>query len=563
MKTLFVPDMIHKCRELGGRRFYDMTTEYDWVKRNAFAYPKKEALVDTLYGIEEKKRRRKTWPQALSDINLYIFNLMEAGLFKGETIICQLPNCIEHYYACIAASKIGCWFLSNHVDFGMTETKGVLEHVNPTMAIITPNWNGRDILGWYKEYQKEHPELKQIFVVGDNVPEGTVSVSELLNPKIMEKYIPEDLDALKVGVYDPWLIMETSGSMGLPKLVIHGSYYFQTFVGSFAEKTNFTSRDRALVFGPYSGTAGKWAAWMSLYVGATTVFQTHYSDEWALRLIEEEKITVWAGVPAMGERALLGEFANKYDLSTFKKFASAGGPISKEISSLLIDRGIIITNAYGTTESGGIASTNHWMSKDELLHTIGTPPAGLEIVIVDSAGNEVPQGEIGEIYIWSMHHGYFNQPEYQQETWAEEGKWKGYQRTGDLGRLDERGHLVICGRSKDMILRGASNIFPQEIEDVMSRHPKIHQVAIVKMPDPVLNERICAFVVLHKGEQLTLDEVTTFLGSKGLAKMKYPERLEIIDEMILNVGGKIDKLSLEQIIAQKIKEENARYVGGN
>jgi len=532
-----------------------MITEYYWVKRNAHAYPKKEALVDTLYGNEAEKRRRKTWPQALSDINLYIFNLMEAGLFKGGTIICQLPNCIEHYYAYMAASKIGCWFLSNHVDFGPTETKGILEHVKPTIAIITADWRGRDIAGWYKEYQKQHPDLKQIYVAGDNVPEGTVSVSELLNPKIMEKYIPEDLDALKVGVYDPWLIMETSGSTGLPKLVVHGSYYFQTFMGSFAEKINITSRDRTLVFGPLSGTAGKWAVGISLYAGAASVLQTHYSDEGTLRLTEEEKITTWAGVPAMGERAILGEFAKKYDLSTFTKFASAGGPISKEVSSVLLDRGVIITNAYGTTESGGIASTNHWMKKDELLHTIGTPPAGLEIVIVDSQGNKVPQGEVGEIYIWAMHHGYYNQPEYQQETWVEEGKWKGYQRTGDLGRFDERGHLVLCGRSKDMILRGSLNIFPQEIEDVLSHHPKIHQVVVVKMPDPVLHEKACAFAVLHKGEQLILDEVISFLESKGLAKMKYPERLEIIDQIPITVGGKAHKAILEEKIAKMLKEE--------
>ncbi|MDX9788011.1 MAG: class I adenylate-forming enzyme family protein [Desulfobacterales bacterium] len=558
MKTLFTADMIYKSRELGARRFYDMTTEYDWVKRNAFAYPKKEALVDTLYGIEAEKRRRKTWPQALNDINLYIFNLLEAGLFKGETLICQLPNCIEHYYAYIAASKIGCWFLSNHVDFGQTETQGILEHVKPTIAIITPDWRGRDIVKWYKEYQKQHPELKKIYVIGDEVPEGTVSVSELLNPKIMEKFIPEDLDALKVGVFDPWIILETSGSTGLPKLVVHGSYYFQTFTISFSEKVNYTSRDKALLFGPMSGTAGKWGGiWTPLAVGAAVVLQTHYSDEWALRLTEEEKITMWNGVPAMGERALLGPFAEKYDLSSLIKFASAGGPISKEISSHLIDKGVVITNAYGTTESGGIASTNHWMKKDELLHSIGTPPAGLEIAIVDSEANRVPHGEVGELYIWALHHGYYNQPEYENDTWIKEGKWKGYQKTGDLGRFDERGHLVLTGRSKDMILRGSLNIFPKEIEDILSSHPKISQVSIVKMPDPILHERACAFVVLkHGAEKLTLDEVGDFLGGKGLGRMIYPERLEIIDVIPTGVAGKVDKTRLEMIIAEKIKEES-------
>ncbi|MGV8058003.1 MAG: class I adenylate-forming enzyme family protein [Smithellaceae bacterium] len=556
MKTLFTPDMIYKAREFGARRFYSLANEYDYLKKNAFAYPQSEAIVDTFYGIEPEKRRRKTWPQALEDVNLYIFNLMARGLFKGSAMIVQTPNCIEHYYSYMAASKLGCYHLSNHVDFGPTETKAILEHIDPVVAIIIPDWHGRDIAGWYREHQQKHPRLKAIFVVGDYVPDGMFSVSELLKPDAKQLFKDEDLDALRTNLFEPWTILETSGTTGLPKLVLHGTYFFHTHDIGISERLNFTKYDRCLLFGPYSGTVGKrFGMIFTVYAGTTSIVLTEYSDEAACRLTAEEKVTMWGGIPTLGERAIFGPFAEKYDLSTIRTFCSAGAPISREVASKVLDMGIKVINAYGTSECGAVASLVHTQTRDEVLNTVGKRMEGYGLSLVDSEGNEVPQGEVGEIYIWAIHHGYYNQPEYQEESWVKEGKWAGYQRTGDLGRIDENGNLSVVGRSKDMILRGALNIFPKEIEDVLSGHPKIRQVAIVKMPDPVLREKACAFAALKKGEQLTLKEVVAFLEKKGLAKMKYPERLEIIDELPMTVGGKVNKLDLEKIIEQKVKDE--------
>ncbi|MGV8058023.1 MAG: class I adenylate-forming enzyme family protein [Smithellaceae bacterium] len=556
METLFTPDMIYKAREFGARRFSNAVNEYDWLKKNAFAYAKSEAIVDTFYGVEPEKRRRKTWPQALEDVNLWIFNLMDMGLFKGGTIIVQLPNCIEHYYSLMAASKIGCFHLSNHVDFGPLETRQILDHINPDMAIIIPDWHGRDIAGWYKEYQQQHPKLKHIFVIGDTVPDGMLSVSELLNTDVKQRFTNEDLETLRMNVYDPWMIFETAGSSGMPKLVLHGSYWFQIVDVGISERSNFTKYDRMLLFGPMSGTTPKrYSCAFTLIPGTTTILLTEYSDEAACRLTEEEKVTMWGGIPTLGERAVFGPFAEKYDLSSLRAFCSAGAPISREVASKLLDSGIKVVNAYGTSECGPVTCLNHTQTREEVLNTVGKVLDGYGLSLVDSEGNEVPQGEVGEVYIWAVHHGYYNQPEYQADAWVNEGKWKRYQRTGDLGRLDEKGNLSIVGRTKDMILRGAMNIFPQEIESFLAVHPKIRQVAIVKMPDPVLREKACAFVSLKEGAQLTLEEIVSYLESKGLAKNKYPERLEIIAELPMSVGGKVNKPALENIIAQKVKDE--------
>ncbi|MGV8057003.1 MAG: class I adenylate-forming enzyme family protein [Smithellaceae bacterium] len=557
MKTLFKPSMIHKSRALGARRFYGILNEYECLKKNAFAYPKSEALIDTFYGVDREKRRRKTWPQVLEDVNLYIFNLMERDLFKGSTLVVQLPNCLEHYYSFLAASKIGCWHLSNHVDFGPAETKAILEHIEPDIAIIVPSWRGRDIAGWYKEYQKAHPSLKHIFVVGDVVPEGMKPASELLNPKIKELYKESDLDDLRINTFEPWMLLETSGTTGMPKIIMQDSSFFQSHDIAIAERFNFTSYDRMLLFGPMSGTTGKrFTTAFALWGGTCSILITEYSDEAACRLTEEEKATIWGGIPTLGERALSGPLAEKYDLSSMRTFPSGGAPVSQEVSSKLLAKGVKIFTSYGTTEVGGVAQTNLTHSSEEMLRSAGTVREGCHVAIVDTEGNEVPQGETGEIYAWGIHHGYYKQPEFDKESWVAEGKWEGYQRTGDLGRFDERGFLYIVGRTKDMILRGAQNIFPKEIEDVLIGHPSIHQVAIVKMPDPILHEKACAYVVLNKGKQLTLDDIKQFLDGKGMQRIKFPERLEIIDEMPVNVGGKVNKKELEKNIAEKIKNES-------
>ena len=563
MKTLFTPDQIKKSRELGARRFYNITNEYDCLKRNAFAYSKSEAVIDTFYGVEYEKRRRRNWPQVLSEVNLWIFNLMEKGLKKGGFLIVQLPNCIEHWYSYLAASKIGCWHLSNHVDFGPEETLQILEHVEPDIAIIVPTWHGRDILGWYKKYQEEHPGLKHIFVVGDPIPAGTEPVSDLLDGDVKEKYSNEDLDALRLGLYEPWFLLETAGTTGMPKLIIHDSYIFHSHDICLVERFNYNHYDRCLVLGPLSGSTPKrWGIAQTVYSGATTILLTEFIDEDACRLTEEEKITMWIGIPTLGERALTGPFAEKYNLGSLRTIASGGAPVSFEVASRLIDKGIKVINAYGTSESGGCVVPSFLQSKEELFYSVGKPLEGYDVAIVNSEGNRLPQGETGEVYIWTVHHGYYRQPELEKEAWIQEGPWKGYQRTGDLGYFDEQGNLHIVGRVKDMILRGAQNIFPKEIEDLLISYPKIHQVSIVRMPDPVLHEKACAFVVPKTGEQFTFEEMISFLETKGVAKFKYPERLEIVEELPMTVGGKVSKQILEQNIAEKLKKEGKMVANG-
>ena len=158
--------------------------------------------------------------------------------------------------------------------------------------------------------------------------------------------------------------------------------------------------------------------------------------------------------------------------------------------------------------------------------------------------------------------GYYRQPELTAESYLADG----YFRTGDQARLDANGYVKITGRIQDLIIRGSVNISPVEIEIVIFSHPKVRNVAVVGMPDPRLGERSCAFVIPKQGQSLDLAEMRGWMARAGVAKPKWPERVELVDELPTTPSGKVQKFRLREIIAERTAaEENgqiARNAGG-
>lgn len=192
-----------------------------------------------------------------------------------------------------------------------------------------------------------------------------------------------------------------------------------------------------------------------------------------------------------------------------------------------------------------------------IFETIGRPvsPAD-EIRIVDENGLDVPPGEVGEMICRGPYtiRGYYNAPEHNKTAFTEDG----FYRSGDLMKMDvESGCYIVDGRIKDMINRGGENISAEELDNLILSHPKVKNGAVVAMPDPVLGEKCCAYVVLKENQSLDLPELNSFLLDKQIAKFKLPERLEIVDELPLTNVGKVSKRELKIDIEEKIKRENA------
>jgi 2,3-dihydroxybenzoate-AMP ligase len=180
-----------------------------------------------------------------------------------------------------------------------------------------------------------------------------------------------------------------------------------------------------------------------------------------------------------------------------------------------------------------------------------------EIKVVDNEDREVPCGEVGELIVRGPYtiRGYYNAQEYNRQAFTPDG----FYRTGDLVRVDAEGYIFTEGRKKDLINRGGEKISCEEVEEVIRRHPKIFNVAIVPMPDPVFGEKSCAYVILRQDQSLTLVELNQFLLGQQIAKFKLPERLEVIEEFPLTPVGKIIKHVLKADIKKKLEREQ---IGG-
>ncbi len=199
----------------------------------------------------------------------------------------------------------------------------------------------------------------------------------------------------------------------------------------------------------------------------------------------------------------------------------------------------------------GLVTCNGLSDPDEkVFGTDGVPLPGMEVKVVDDAGRPAPAKTEGELLVrgHSQFVGYLKRPEFTAASHTPDGWFV----TGDRAILDEDRYVSISGRSKDIIIRGGENIPVVEIENLLFAHPKIANVAVVAMPDPRLQERACAFVILTPGETLTLGEVVAYLETQEIARQKFPERLEIVSEFPMTTSGKIQKFRLRELVATKL-----------
>jgi len=327
-----------------------------------------------------------------------------------------------------------------------------------------------------------------------------------------------------------------------------------------AERTGHSVYDSRLLIGPLSGGSGRlWGVHTSLYSGGKSFYLTDFSEETVCRLTQEERFTLWVWNPALITRVVTSSAFDEFDLSSLRQVSYSGAPMSGEVLAKLMTRGVPAYNVYGTSEVGGcMGPILPGISEERLLSAAGVPFEGFDVPVVDAEGKRLSAGEVGEILIWNIHHGYYQAEEESLATYSDretQGLWDGYQRTGDLGVYDDDGYLRVVGRKKDMILRGSQNIFPREIEDHLSRHPLVRDVAVVGMPDAVLGERVCAYVVSADGQAISVGDFQEFLNERGVAKFKWPERVELVDSMPLGPGGKIQKMVLRERIQHMLEEE--------
>ena len=513
--------------------------------RNAKEYSGRTAIEDPDSAL--------TWAEAALWIDRLALGLVELGFERDDTLVVQLPNSIELHLLRVAGEKAGIRVVPVTSNMRRTELEHILGRTEAAGMVVPLTYRGFNFIDMITEIRPGLPALKHLFVVGDGAPEGAISIREMAGRPLEKNYPADYLEERRYRGGELSLIGHTSGSTGLPKLTMYSPDICSGAGRHFMESLRLTPEDTVAAIAP-AARGPNLPVYFSAPWAASKIFMLPWSGpEAALELIQERKITVACLVPT--QLALMIEEAQKrkYDLSSIRVWESAGAflppPLMAEVEEKM---GGTVLNNYGSMELGNMTSARLDDPHEVRMNTAGKPIYGVEIKVLDDEGVEVEKGQVGEIKARCLcaSLGFYQDEAATREIWDEQG-WASM---GDLGMIDSRGDLVIVGRKKDMIIRGGQNIYPVEIENLLLTHPKVSNIALVKMPDPVMGEKACAFVVPKKGGDFTIEEMASFLSEKGIAPYKTPERLEIIDTLPLMADGqKVDKNVLERDIEEKLR----------
>ncbi len=526
--------------------YWDRANSLDIWEKNADKYADDEAVVDS--------QSRLTWLDVKRLSDRIAISFLELGIQKDQILLVQLPNCAELPVLRLACEKAGIIPLLAGRMLRSVEIRSLIKQSLAVGVIIPWQFRSFDYVKMIEEIQTELPSLRHIFIVGDKVPKGKISIKEIMNQPLESRYPSDFFNKTRIGPTEVSSIVHTSGTTGMPKLIERVGARF----GSSRDAIERHHWNREDVFGAFApavtGNCEHHSYLTMPYLSAKCIMMEHFDAEEAFILIERERISITSVVPTQLTMMLDHPNLGHYDLSSWRCAFSSGSPLSYPNAIRLEEKTQCrIINAYGAQELPGISTTSISDPRDVRLVTAGKPYSGNKIKIIDDNGKELKQGEIGQIVVRGpfASAGYYKNPELNEEVWTDE-KWF---KIGDFGKVDEEGNLTIIGRTDDVILRGGQNIYPAEIEILLADHPKIERVAVVGMPDRTMGQKCCAFVVPRQDEIPTRDEIVSFLKNKGIAPYKLPERVKIIDELPYTEEQKIDRRVLRVKIAEELEGE--------
>jgi acyl-CoA synthetase len=347
------------------------------------------------------------------------------------------------------------------------------------------------------------------------------------------------------------MVMHSSGTTSTPKGIVHSSNTLRYATEGICRRWELGADDRCLIATEFGFVGGLVFGYFPVLLnGGTGVLMRRWEPEEALRLIEEQRCTFVLLMPTHAADTLVAAQTTTRDLSSMRVLA-APGLTPERRRDLGAAFGVPPLGDYGLSEVPGHAAHGPREPEGKLLSTEGRPYEGTEIRILGPGGATLPAGQVGDVVVNGPSRFLFflgNLPLTRQSLTS----WGGY-RTGDLGFLDEDGHLVYAGRSKDIIRRGGVTVVPAEIEPVLMRHPAIHEAAVIALPDDRLGERACAAVLLKHGQRApALGELQAFLAAEGLAKYMWPESIEVFQEFPRTPSLKVVKRELvEHIVSRR------------
>ena len=480
-----------------------------------------------------------SWQDLATRVAGFAAGLRRAGIDRGDVVAVQLPNVPEFIIAYLAICRLGAVMTTIHMPYYGAEFEALLRHSRARAIVCLGQAKDWSPAATALALRTEIATLHTVIALG-TTQEGALAFADVqATPPTAIRELPEPVAA------DPFLLLYTSGTTSTPKAAPHNYHTLLSNARLSAPEHCVGAQDRILSAAPFSHLFGLYALHVCWAVGATSVLLPVFTPSDLAQAVERDKPTALWTAPAHISACRANGLFEKHDFSSLKLMIISGSACPPELMRWAASRlpGCAVTQLWGMTETQAALYTRPGDSLDVAAGSAGRPSPGAEVRVVSPSDEDCAAGQEGELQVRGclLFPGFYDNDAANSVAFAPGG----WYRTGDLAVIDAAGNVTITGRSKDVINRGGHKFNPRDVEDLLDSHSKVLQSAIVPMPDSVLGERACCFVTLRPGiTGVTLEELTAFLAGRGIAKLKFPERLVVITEMPLTPTRKVIKSRL-------------------
>lgn len=505
----------------------------------ALAAGRRNAAVAYIEGEE-----RHTWPEVDQASDRLACGLLGLGLKRGDRIGVLALNQIEWLMLFYAAARIGVAVVALSPRYRDSDLAHMLADSEAKVVFSLRQHDGFDLVAMLGRLQPQLPKLRHVIQIGG---EGLTSFASVAGT-------PVDITRLaqarrQVTSDDLAMVIYTSGSTGRPKGAALSHRNLLASAAAQAAHLKITDADLLHMANPLEHVGGiTCGALAHLVGGGSLVIVAEFKAERVLSLMARHRPTLVAGVPSMLTLMLLHASVGRVDFSQVRVVFSGGAPVDGTLLERLAERmpQAQLMQLYGLSETAGGVVMSPWhASRAELIGSIGQPFHGVSLRVVDSMGQVLPAGEVGELCLQgpSVAAGYIG-------AGAGQGLGSdGWLMTGDLGLVDARGLVTLKGRKKDMYIQGGFNVYPAEIEALLNRHPKVLMSAVIGLPDAVLGEVGRLYVVARPDSGLRESDIRRWC-SEQLADYKVPRDVVLRTSLPMTPTGKIHKAALRDELAR-------------
>ena len=503
-----------------------------WIERHAAQRPDSDAL--RLHG------ERLSYSELDSRVNRLASALRDRRIGKGDRVGAVLLNSFAFLETLFACAKLGAIFVPVNFRLSPEEVEFILTDSGSRILVYHPCFHA------LIEPGRARTHLEHALCVSDATSSGPGIAGDADYEETLRTGADTRIETV-IHLDDPHLMMYTSGTTGRPKgaVLSHGNTTWNA-VNALLSDLGLQDDDRILTVAPLFHIGGLNSPTLpAMYRGVPVVLQAAYDPVELLAELERERITVLFLVPAMWQALTQVPEFDDYDLSALRSLISGGAPCPIPAIEFFQNRGLRFQEGFGLTETAAgvcILGNEDAVRKNG---SVGKPLMHVQMRIVDDNDHDVAPGEVGELLVRgpNVFLGYWNRPEASAEALRD-----GWFHTGDLACQDDEGFYYIVDRKKDMLISGGENVYPTEVEQVLYRHPKIREVAVIGVPDERWGE-VPVAIVAPEGDAPTLEDIHDYCSDR-LARFKTPKDLIIVAALPRNATGKVLKRELRQEYAR-------------